>query len=596
MLVRSLTRLLTPVSGETIASYTDRLAARHTVPRLVILKWLGLLEDERHQPIPGFGVVLDETSMERFSIATSLPKSTISEMLLSAYDGISLDLSKTTFKAQYLRENRGPPVWAYFSGSNACPHCLKEDEGAWQLAWKLPWTFTCVKHKCYLVSHCPVCGLRLAQGRGSGLLSPPWVQLVPRPGHCTNPNPGNKVGRHGSPCNYELTSLRTEEASLATLFVQRDLNEYLKGRAATILGDRVSSLEYFRNLQAVYAFILYCGELDDFHALSPSEAVAFKKFSDKRDDLTPRPASTLSAQGKRKHLLNPHHDSPELIAGVTRLAMTILRAENETSMAVLLRRMTDRFFTLRNDRWQFIGRFGFGERISTVFAKNMAPTSTFNRAIGRKAATTREIQIAFGPQHVPALLWKESFDTRFAKFFPSSRGNAARHYCAMALIKVCSDYTWAQSAVEIGLTAHYAKPIARRYANLLRKNGSLEEFGRTLHTLARNLSNDPYKIDYAARRDILSNTIEIPDEDWAQICKTAGIRVGQSGVRSKYAAAWLWAVLTGSDWHLAPSFAKGKLSKSAAISYRQYSKTIFTKVAPHLLAYGHQQLKAHFVR
>jgi hypothetical protein len=226
----------------------------------------------------------------------------------------------------------------------------------------------------------------------------------------------------------------------------------------------------------------------------------------------------------------------------------------------------------------------------------MEPMSTFNRAIGGKAATTHEIPLAFGPQHVPALLWKESFDYSFAKFFPSSRGNAARHYCAMALIKVCSNHTWAQAAVEIGLTAHYAKPIARRYANLLRKNGSWEEFGRALHTLARDLSSDPHKIDYAARREILSTKTEIPAEEWALICKTAGIRVGLSGVRSKYAAAWLWAELTGSDWHLAPGFVKGKLSKSAAISYRQYSKTIFAKVAPHLLAYGHQQLKMHFIR
>lgn len=591
MSLRSLTRLLAPVSGETIASYIDRLAARHTVPRLVMLKWLGLLEDECYQPIPGFGVVLDEASMERFSISTRLPHSTISKMLLSAYNGISLDLEGTTFPAQYLMENRGHPVWAYFSGSHACPHCLNEDEGAWQLAWKIPWTFTCLKHKCYLVSHCPACGLRLAQGRHSGVLSPPWVQRVPSPGHCTNPHPDNKVGRHGSPCNYDLTSIPLEEASHAALCVQADLNDYLDGQVATILGHQVPTLEYFRNLQALYAFILYCAELNDFHDLSPSEAVAFATFADKRDDLTPRPASAFLAQGKRKHLLNPRYDSPKLIAAVTRLAVPILAAEDYRSISALLRPMTDRFFALRDDRWQFIERFGFGESIATVIAKNMEPMSTFNRSIGRKAATTSDIAVGFGPQHVPALLWKETFDDSFLKFFPSSRGNAARHYCAMALIKVCSDYTWAQSAFEIGLTAHYAKPIARRYANLLRKNGSWEEFGRALHTLARDLSSDPYKIDYAARREILSTTVDIPPEHWAQICEIAGIRVGHSGVRSKYAAAWLWAALTGSAWHLAPGFAKGKINKCAAVSYRRYSKTIFAKVAPHLLSYGYRLIE-----
>lgn len=47
--IRGLTRLLAPVSGETLASYIDRLAARHDVTRLVMLRWLGLIEDERNE-------------------------------------------------------------------------------------------------------------------------------------------------------------------------------------------------------------------------------------------------------------------------------------------------------------------------------------------------------------------------------------------------------------------------------------------------------------------------------------------------------------------------------------------------------------------
>lgn len=147
-----------------------------------------------------------------------------------------------------------------------------------------------------------------------------------------------------------------------------------------------------------------------------------------------------------------------------------------------------------------------------------------------------------------------------------------------------------------GLTAHYAKPIARCYANLLRKNCNWEEFSRALHTLAKDLSSDPHKIDYAARCEVLSTTIEIPAEEWVQICKTAGIRVGLADVRSKYAAAWLWTELTGSNWYLAPGFAKEKLRKSAVISYCQYCKTILVKVTPYLLAYGHLQLKTRFIR
>ncbi len=153
--VRALTRLLAPVRGEAFASYIDRLADLHKVTRAVMLEWVGFFEEGRYYYIRGFGVVLDNAMLERFSTATQLPQHIIKEMQLVSYKGIALDLSKIDLNSSDTLRVLPVYEWVYFSGSHLCPHCLREKHGAWQLAWKFPWTFACVKHKCYLISHCP---------------------------------------------------------------------------------------------------------------------------------------------------------------------------------------------------------------------------------------------------------------------------------------------------------------------------------------------------------------------------------------------------------------------------------------------------------
>jgi len=177
--VRALTRLLVPMQGEAFTSYIDRLAAFHKVDLVVMLRCLGIIEEERHQRVNGFGILLDEDRIQKFSMATQLPCHVVSGMLLSSYDGIAIDLTGVPPNAPDLLRRRAISEWAYFNGSHACPHCLQTDEGAWQIAWKLPWSFACVKHQCYLVPRCPSCKRRLASGRRDRTLTPLFVRRVP---------------------------------------------------------------------------------------------------------------------------------------------------------------------------------------------------------------------------------------------------------------------------------------------------------------------------------------------------------------------------------------------------------------------------------
>lgn len=593
--VRALTRLLTPVRGEAFASYIDRLADLHKVTRAVMLEWLGFFEEGRYYYIRGFGVVLDNAMLERFSTATQMPQHIVGEMQLASYKGLALDLSKIDLNSSDTLRVLPVYEWVYFSGSHACPHCLREKHGAWQLAWKFPWTFACVKHKCYLISHCPACGLRLALGeRALAAPSRSWLKHIPQAGYCNN---SHRVTTDGSIslCNCDLTNVPTIHASNSTLKVQNLLNGYLSGKDAKAFGSCVSPLEYFRDLRALCQLMLFCVEMEDFDFLPPYEKSAFEKFADERKNL----AAATSDYGRRE--ASP--ESPELMAALTRLTTSIL-ASDAATMAVSLKPLTDRFCAKLRHRWIGFRAYGFSERLASVISRNMGATGIFDYTVGFKSAEAREMPISFGPQHVPPLLWLDDFNRSFAVFFPHMKPTIARRFCSMALVKLCGQYSWAESARQLKLTEN-SEFTSGCGLEALRETGALREFAKALREVAQRLSNDPDRIDYASRRDVLSSLIEIPYEHWITICHDAGINSGRAGIRNMYAAIWLWAVLTGSEWRFAPGLVgerrKGPTNKISLTGskpkvYLMSCKDFLPKVAPLLLAYGSELLQQNSVR
>jgi hypothetical protein len=593
--VRALTRLLTPVRGEAFASYIDRLADLHKLTRAVMLEWLGFFEEGRYYYIRGFGVVLDNAMLERFSTATQLPQHIVKEMQLASYKGLALDLSKIDLNSSDTLRVLPVYEWVYFSGSHACPHCLREKHGAWQLAWKFPWTFACVKHKCYLISNCPACGLRLALGeRALAAPSRSWLKHKPLAGYCNN---SHHVTTDGSIslCNCDLTNVPTRHASNSTLKVQNLLNEYLSGKDARAFDSYVSPLEYFRDLRALCQFMLFCAELEDFDYLPPFEKSAFSKFADERKNL----AAAISDYGRRE--TSP--ESPELMAALTRLATSIL-ASDAATMAVSLKPLTDRFCAKLRHRWIGFRAYEFSERLASVVSRNMGTTGIFDYTVGFKSAETREALISFGPQHVPPLLWLDDYNRSFAAFFPHMKPTIARRFCSMALVKLCGEYSWAQSARQLKLTED-SEFTSGCGLEALRQTGALRDFAKALREVAQRLSSDPNKIDYASRRAALSSFIEIPYEVWAAMCREVGINPGRIGSRNKYVAIWVWAALTGSEWKFAPGLVgERKIGSRKMISFTgskhrvflAYCKTFIPTVAPLLLAYGSQILQQNSVR
>jgi hypothetical protein len=589
--IRALTRLLAPVPGEAFTSYVDRLAAFHKVNLLVMLQYVGIKEAERYEPMFEYGISLYKSALERFSTATRRPPFVIAKMLLCSYDGIAVNLPcRARSAAPNTLLEWATSEWTYFSSSHACPHCIRDDQGAWKLAWKLPWSFACIKHKCYLVPRCPACERRLASGHRDKSLSPWFVREVPKPGHCSNPQPDGmgRLGPSSLPCDHDLGSIPTTAASPETLCVQELLDACLSGRVPTILGSQVSAPDYFCDLRSLCALILYCAEPDDLGRLAPPEDVAFRAFADERDRIlvdwheSPNP--------RKGEWMRAHQESPDLMAAIIPLATTILAAADTPSIMALLLPLTERLLTrTRQQRYGAAEHFRFSDRLAPVIGENVALRDTFDRAIRRKAAASRKTPFGFEPRHVPQLLWQDHFDRSFEVFFPSVPEFLARRFCAVALVKLCGDYTWVQSAAKLDLSAEEANRMAYWCISILEETGGIAAFGKSLRKVATHLSNNPDKVDYGIRRDLLSTLTHIPPVPWSDICRLAKI-APDIGRRDKRAAVWLWVDLTDGDWRMSPAI-KAENNQRVRDPYHALSRTLIPKMAPHLRAYGAQLLE-----
>lgn len=100
-----------------------------------------------------------------------------------------------------------------------CPQCLDENDGRWQLAWLLGWTFACTRHKRLLADTCPRCGR-------PPMRPAPLTDVVPDLRVCTQSG-----GRHGrTVCGADLRSKkRGPAASPAALAAQHTINTLSAG-------------------------------------------------------------------------------------------------------------------------------------------------------------------------------------------------------------------------------------------------------------------------------------------------------------------------------------------------------------------------------
>lgn len=587
---RSLVTFLEPHSGESFSSYVDRLAAKHDVALAVILSRLGLVSPSSKRPPAGYGVVLDEEHLQLFSTVSRLPPDTVRTLLLSAYDGIALDMAGATSAEPDSLRKAAVAQWAYFSGSHYCPECLKESRGAWQLSWKLPWSYCCPRHQCLLNELCPYCNQRAAGGRRDGWTSPVFHARVPRPGYCGNPLPQGQAtrGKGGTPCGGFLSDApATDVAGFVRLMAaQERAHQMLRPDDAP--NCKVAAASFFNEMRSLSALLLYSADVDDFGLLPEPSRVAVQRHVDARNQArSERKAMGDGRNGPRPRSYQGTPEDPALMSAVVPLALTIADSVDDNELRRHLQPLADRLQERSSKyRWAALEYFQFSDRLRTAFTQCSERRSSFNRRVGHRSSkvTLAAQPYAFQPCNVPQLIPLDLFEQSFTLLFPNLLKNHARAFCSMALVKLLG-YTWAEAVRELDLPQSMYR-FPNRAVMLLNQQGFYDRFAVELHRWAAQLSEQSKKIDYAAARRILENFQDIPLEDWKTVCTAGKLRIGNPGGRSRYAAAWLWAELTGGDWRLAPSLQSKAHGANQREVYRAMEKALLPQLAPYLRQFG----------
>lgn len=594
-IVRPLTRRLTPEPDESFSSYVQRCAAQANVSLLVMLSYLGIIADERFERMSGYGFSLSQHQMEQFCCATGLTPERVESMLVRSYCGVVFRGPATATPdcvpdiSELARQE-----WVYFSGSHICPECIAESDGAWKLQWKMPWSFACTKHRCYLVSTCPGCNQRLGRGRADHSLSPVFVHQIPLIGRCNNPKaPGQTIaGKGAQPCGHLLSDIPITPANADTLQTQLRINAMLQEGLSSQDDARKRTLSYFQDLRSLVALFLSCAEAEDFPNLSKQERERLDSFTTHRDAVDEERRNALHPRnGPRTRVYTGPPTDPILLAGVIKYAVAVLDAASMVERVELLAPLAFRSkLRAKKSCWAVVENFNLNGLVKEAFHDALAHYSTFDRLIGARSGLERDTTYTYNAAHVPQLLWRDEYQRHFASMFDRVNDNNARRYCSMALVKLSGQYTWAQAAELLGLPVEQSVGMANRVACLMKQDGTKKKFGAALHKTARQLSSSSNKIDYGLRRQQFKRLIDIPRATWEALCHTAGVGPGHIGSRSRYATAWLWAQLTDGDWTLAPGMHLGEVQENERERYRQLAKTIFPQLDEVLMEYARREL------
>ena len=571
--LRQLQSRIPPKPGQSFSSYLAQLgfSLNPKPPLVTLLYQTGVIDVEEVKAIaPGFGVDLTEQQLQNFAWSTRLEPSQVQAMLLSHYHGIALDLKDLDIQdansvRQVARDN-----WGFFSTTRICPHCIAEN-GVELLEWKLPLVFACTKHQVLLADTCPRCANPFSVNRSGGGSRPLFASMVQRPGFCLNaPVVGYAgLGRSAIPCLQPLSLVQVESIREfpRVLQSQEQIRRALNGQPVQVAGRTTTTMEYFAHLRSTTALLLYAAQPEDLGDLPPAVAASFESYSQDREARLHERENRRASGDRGGPLLIAYRGvqrSAALMAAVVPRAVELLDSATVGELAACLLPLIARAQEIKRNKVRLINvDFSFEGPLEEAVNLALAPKADFERRLGLKSAFNRagtaDKTYAFTSAHVPQLFWEEHFRQTFKPMIAESdmRDDYARRVLSMAVVKLSGPLSWAQAATALELPGSSATGSANKFMGLIAALGRTDRFGRALHDVAAELSANTDRTDYAALRRRFDTFTEIDYDVWSDLARLAGVPPGKRHGKNRFAAAWVWARVTGGDFRLSPALTTG---------------------------------------
>ena len=528
------------IDGESLRSYISRLATALGVPVGQTLLATGVLREDERQWIAGFGIDLSDDRLRRLCHTTGLSELRARSMLVRRFDQTALDLSTHRLEDPGSYRGFGHHTTLFSNASHACPRCL-EDDAAWRLHWRFPWSFCCPRHGCLLVARCPGCSQRTYRSRYSSMHAP-YHSIIPQPGRCENPPPRGRGGSNRPcPCPFDLTSIASPDVS-QIVDVQCALHEIVDGKPGTVGGSPVPSLQFLRDLRLVADLVLLGAEAEHLAGI-PAPAVQALL-----DHQVSHEQARRQAPPGRYIVLAPRYEDPALMAALLTVGLGILAEPTMDAVADRLLPLFERGRSRGHRRHWDAWRRGSSPRLQ--LALDVAHTRTsfvsFRSRIGiagpgaRVRAPLADLEV----RHVPQAFWIEPYRERLADLLPGVSEATGRMMCSALLVRLIEPGTpWPHAAARLGLGMRNARATADSALTRFSGMGTVDELAARLRSIAcEHAKAGP--VDYQERRRLFADWGGLSDRTWADACAASGYKVPTRLGRVN-ASAWIWTELTG---------------------------------------------------
>lgn len=489
-----------PVDGEAIDSWLEALAHRTQTAWIDLVGAVGQPLHVVTRLSPQEAVALDA--------ATGVAVEHLHAMTLERYDSIALAIDPDTG-----RLDRKFP-WHPRRGTKFCPHCLTESGGRWPLAWRLTWTFACLKHRCLLADSCPVCGRIPRQ-------VPLPSELVPIPGRCSGRRVGAKpgVGSMADRCQADLGSAEVLhlDGGHPSLTAQRIVNEVIESGQAGFgiyARDPQPAALVLADIRAIAGKVRTFATLDDVRDRLPSDL--FDAYQLRQPDHDDR------LDNHPRGAFQPPADAATAAAGVT-IALQSLMAANAVEAGATLRWLVNRIrsreitnVSMGEWLWRNIGTsavFSAAQSVTSAGPKPICELRYGRLAAGRSYLQPSAHDVAAFAQKLPTLLWP-----RWSLPFTVSGHRHQYMRRALPVVLLLQAYNIGPKDAARQLTTHLKAGHIAHVLRIFTEHDQWPHMHRAIIGYTDWLHTARIPIDYNRRRRI-DYTGLLPGELWSAMCQ-----------------------------------------------------------------------------
>lgn len=521
--VRTLPIRVAPLPGEALDSWLEYFSHRLRTTHGEILAAVGLNRPAATAVDRSHVMSVSAEAAERISAATAVSVGQITAMTLTRYPPEARVLS---LGVQFPRAR---PRYSRF-----CPHCLADDDGRWQLRWRLGYSMACLTHRCLLLDACPACAKPQRDRVFPG-------ELHPRPGRCgCRAADGN--GRLAARCGADLSAAATltMDADHPTLHAQHAIDTALDSGAADIGIYRehpVAVSDFLTDLKALGTRALSSAALGALPSLIPADLLeAYRSTpSGIRSRSAARPLAVISAVALTAAAAILCHDDHAVAADLlARLETPIERngASLDWPRAGWARATTEAVSALR----------------LSARAPLLTSTAQLRYRIGAPRPTMPALDrtdSAALAARVPATLWS-AWAVRL-RLPQLDHARLAASLPAM-LLMVNSRIRAADAHQVLGSTSQWR--TTTHHLRALAREPHWVDIRAALIRLSDYLCDTDIPIDFHRRRHLDYRSL-LPQETWTAICTDLDIRTGGSE-RLRLIRCHLYTTISGNPVDRAP--------------------------------------------